>query len=64
MHVCVCVCVCVCVFPGNTVVNNLLADSGDTGDVGSIPGSERSLKKEMATLSCTLAWEILWTQGI
>ena len=28
------------------------------GDVGSIPGSGRSLKKEMATHSSILAWEI------
>ena len=49
MHVCVCVCVCVCVyvcvFPGNTVVNSLPADSGDTGDMGSIPGSGSSLQE-------------------
>ena len=26
-------------FPGDSVVKNLLAESGDSGDVGSIPGS-------------------------
>ena len=31
-------------------------------DAGSIAGSERSLEKEMATHSCTLAWEIPWTE--
>ena len=30
--------------------------------VGLIPGSERSLEKEMATHSSILAWEIPWTE--
>ena len=29
-------------FPCGAVVNNLPANAGDAGDVGSIPGSERS----------------------
>ena len=29
-------------FTGGTVVKNLPASAGDTGDPGSIPGSERS----------------------
>ena len=29
-------------FPGGTMVKNLPADAGDTGDLGSIPGSGRS----------------------
>ena len=32
------------------------------GDPGSIPGSGRSLEKEMATCSSILPWEILWTE--
>ena len=36
-------------FLGSLVVNNLLADVGDTGDEGSIPGSGRSLEKEIET---------------
>ena len=32
------------------------------GDPGSIPGSERSPEKEMATHSSILAWEIAWTE--
>ena len=40
--VCVCVCVCVCGFPGGSVVKKPSAITGDTGDMGSIPGSERS----------------------
>ena len=32
------------------------------GDVGSIPGWESSLEKEMATHSTTLAWKIPWTE--
>ena len=31
------------------------------GDVGSIPGWEDSLEKEMATHSSILAWRIPWT---
>ena len=33
-----------------------------TGDMSSIPGSGRSLEKEMATLSSILAWRIPWTE--
>ena len=29
-------------FPGGAVVKNLPANAGDSGDVGSAPGSERS----------------------
>ena len=41
---------------------NLPASAGDAGDTGSIPGSGRSLKKEMTTHSSMLSWEILWTE--
>ena len=34
----------------------------NAGDQGSIPGSERSLEKEMATHSSILACGILWTE--
>ena len=43
------------------MVENLPANSGDIGDVGSIPGSGRSLKG-MATHSSILVWEIPWTE--
>ena len=36
--------------------------SVSAGGTGSIPGSERSLEKEMATHSSVLAWEMLWTE--
>ena len=45
-------------FPGGSVVQNLSAKAGDTGDVGLIPGSGRSLEKEMATHFSVLAWRI------
>ena len=32
-------------FSGGTMVKNLLANTGDTRDVGSIPGSGRSPKR-------------------
>ena len=34
----------------------------NAGDLGSILGSGRSLEKEMATHSSTLAWKIPWTE--
>ena len=46
------------VFPGGSVVKNLLATAGD---VGSIPGWEDPLEKEMETQFSMLAWEIPWT---
>ena len=33
-------------------------------DLGSIPGLEDSLEKEMATHSSTLAWKISWTEEL
>ena len=44
------------------MVKNPPASAGDTRDMGSIPESERSLEKEMATHSSTLAWRIPWTE--
>ena len=35
----------------------------NTGDLGSIPGWEDPLEKEMATHSSILAWRIPWTEG-
>ena len=34
----------------------------NAGDLGSIPGLGRSLEKEMATHSSTLAWKIPWVE--
>ena len=41
-------------FPGGSKDK---ASACNTGDLGSIPGSGRSLEKEMATQSSTLAWK-------
>ena len=38
------------------------ASACNVGDPGSVPGLGRSLKKEMATHSSTLAWKIPWTE--
>ena len=38
------------------------ASACNVGDPGSIPGSGRSLEKEMATHSSIPAWRILWTE--
>ena len=46
-------------FPGGSMVKNLPASAGDAG---SVPGSGRSLEKEMATHFSILAWEIPWTE--
>ena len=34
----------------------------NAGDLGSIPGSEDPLEKEMEIHSSTLAWKIPWTE--
>ena len=47
-------------FPGDLVVKNL---SANTGEVGLISGQEYPLEKEMATHSSLLAWRIPWTVG-
>ena len=49
-------------FPGGLGAKNPPVNPGDTRDSGSIPGSEDPLKKEMATHSSILAWEIPWTE--
>ena len=50
-------------FPGGSVVKNLSANAGDTGDPGLIPLKwEDPLEKEMATHYSILAWEIPWTE--
>ena len=49
-------------FPGGSVVKNPPASAGASGDAGLIPESGRSLEKEMATHSSSLAWEIPWTE--
>ena len=43
-------------------VKNLLANTGDTRDMGSTPGSGRSPREGMANQSSILAWEIPWTE--
>ena len=48
-------------FPSGPVVKNLPYNAGATGDTGSIPGSERCLKEEMATHTSILARIIPWT---
>ena len=49
-------------FPGGAVDKNPPASAGDARDVGSLPGSGRSLKWEMATHSSILAWRIPWIE--
>ena len=48
--------------PVAQLVKNLPADGEDTRDMGSVPGSEDPLEKEMATHSSILAWKIPWTE--
>ena len=48
-------------FPGEAVLKNLPASTGDMGDKGLIPG-EDPLEKEMAIHSSFLAWEIPRTE--
>ena len=49
-------------FPGGSVVKNLPAIAGDTGDVSLIRGSGRSLEEGMAAHSSILAWKIPQTE--
>ena len=49
-------------FPGGEVVKNLLANTGDIRDVGSILGWEEPLEEVMATHSSVLACKIPWTK--
>ena len=50
-------------FPGGSVVKNLPANAGDTGDMGSIPGSGRSPGEGNGNLlQYFLAWKIPWTE--
>ena len=44
------------------MIKNPPANTGDAGDVGSIPGSERSPGEGNAAHSNILAWEIPWTE--
>ena len=46
-------------FPGGSGVKN---PPDNAGDVGSIPGSERSPEKEVATHTSILAWKSQWTE--
>ena len=48
-------------FPDGSVGKESACNTGDTGDVGLIPGQEDPLEKEMATHSSILAWKIPWT---
>ena len=47
-------------FPGGSEIKN--PPPANAADAGLIPGSGRSLEKEMATHSSILAWEIPWTE--
>ena len=49
-------------FPDGSVVKNLPANKGDTGDVGSIPRQEDALEEEMATHFSNFAWKTPWTE--
>ena len=49
-------------FPGGSVVKNLPANAGYARYLGLIPGLKNPLKKEMATHSSILAWEVSWTE--
>ena len=49
-------------FAGDSVAKSLPDNAGDEGDAGSIPGSGRSPREEMATYSSVLTWEIPGTE--
>ena len=49
-------------FPDGAVVKNLPASAGNARDLGSMPGSGRSLEKEMTAHSSILACKIPWSE--
>ena len=49
-------------FPGGTVVKDLLANTADTRNAGSILGWEDPLEEGRAADSGILSWEIPWTE--
>ena len=49
-------------FPGGSDGKESAFKAGDVGDTGSVPGSGRSLEKEMETRCSVLAWRIPWTE--
>ena len=49
-------------FPGVSAVKKKKKKSANAGDIGSIPGSGRSLETGMATHSGPLAWRISWIE--
>ena len=44
------------------MVKNLPVNAGDIRDMGSIPGSGRSMEEGMATHSSILAWRMPWAE--
>ena len=50
------------VFPDGSASKEFACSAGDTGDMGLIPGSGRSLEEDMATHSSILAWKIPRTE--
>ena len=49
-------------FPAGAVQKNLPTSAGDERGLGLIPGSGRSLEKEMIAHSGMLAWKIPWRE--
>ena len=52
------------VVPAFLAAQRLKASASNVGDLGLIPGSGRSLEKEMATHSNSLALRIPWTEEL
>ena len=48
--------------PGDSVVKNMSADAGDTGNVGFLPGSGRSPRVGNGNPLQNSCWEIPWTE--
>ena len=51
------------VLPGASVVKNLPANAGNSGDIGSILGQEFPLEEEMAIHSNILSWKNAMDRG-
>ena len=51
-------------YPNGSAGEESACNTGDAGDMGSIPGSGRSLEEGMATHSSILAWRIPMDRGV
>ena len=65
MYTQICICICICMYiglPQWLCGEESACNAGETGDIGSVPGSGRYLEEGMATHSSIPALGSLWTE--